>query len=218
MDQAQGTAEKFYGQAKDAASDAAEGVRKTASSFEDMVRHTIENKPYTAVAIALGLAGCSAERLARYRLTTQEKEAPVPDGQLAPLTHMRETMFHHRSTEFEPRISAIAGHLRAIEKELGGMGKSAGRRASSSASAAGNQIADVIGPILSEIVDRFRRGQSLAVDEATSFGNEAVKTGARLGNERSAARIASEAKHRPLVTLAVAIGVGVLIGIAGRRE
>jgi len=96
-------------------------------------------------------------------------------------------MFHHRSTEFEPRISAIAGHLRAIEKELGGMGKSAGRRASSSASAAGNQIADAIGPILSEIVDRFRRGQSLAVDEATSFGNEAVKTGARLGNERSAA-------------------------------
>ena len=55
MDQAQGTAEKFYGQAKDAASDAAEGVRKTASSFEDMVRHTIENKPYTAVAIALGI-------------------------------------------------------------------------------------------------------------------------------------------------------------------
>jgi hypothetical protein len=30
-------------------------VRKTASSFEDMVRHTIENRPYTAVAIALGI-------------------------------------------------------------------------------------------------------------------------------------------------------------------
>jgi uncharacterized protein YjbJ (UPF0337 family) len=55
MDQAQGTAEKFYGQAKDAASDAADGVRRTASSFEDVVRHTIENKPYTAVAIALGI-------------------------------------------------------------------------------------------------------------------------------------------------------------------
>ena len=54
-DQAQGTAEKFYGQAKDAASDAAEGVRKTAASFEDTLHHTIRNKPYTAVAIALGL-------------------------------------------------------------------------------------------------------------------------------------------------------------------
>ena len=55
IDQAQGTAEKFYGQAKDAASDAAEGVRKTAVSFEDTLHHTIQNKPYTAVAIALGL-------------------------------------------------------------------------------------------------------------------------------------------------------------------
>jgi ElaB/YqjD/DUF883 family membrane-anchored ribosome-binding protein len=54
-DQPQGTAEKFHGQVKDAASDAADGVRKTASSFEDMVRHTIENKPYAAAAIALGI-------------------------------------------------------------------------------------------------------------------------------------------------------------------
>jgi uncharacterized protein YjbJ (UPF0337 family) len=55
VDQAQGTAENLYGQAKDAASDAAEGVRKTAMSFEDTLRHTIENKPYTAVAIALSV-------------------------------------------------------------------------------------------------------------------------------------------------------------------
>jgi hypothetical protein len=126
-------------------------------------------------------------------------------------------MFHHRSTEFDPRISAIAGHLRAIEKELGGMGKSAGRRASASASVAGNQIADAIGPILSEIVDRFRRGQSLALEEAASFSNEAVKSGARVGKD-ALQRIATETKHRPLVILAVAIGVGVLIGIAGRRK
>jgi hypothetical protein len=46
-------------------------------------------------------------------------------------------MCHHRSTEFDPRISAIASHLRAIEKELGGIGKSASRRASAGASAAG---------------------------------------------------------------------------------
>ena len=55
IDQAQGTAENLYGQAKDAASDAAEGVRKAEISFEDTLRHTIETKPYTAVAIALGL-------------------------------------------------------------------------------------------------------------------------------------------------------------------
>jgi uncharacterized protein YjbJ (UPF0337 family) len=55
LDQAQGTAENLYGQAKHVASGTAEGVRKTASSFEDIVRHTIEDSPYTAVAIALAL-------------------------------------------------------------------------------------------------------------------------------------------------------------------
>lgn len=55
IDQAQGTAEKLYGQVRDATSDAADGVRKTASSFEDIIRHTVEERPYTAVAIAIGL-------------------------------------------------------------------------------------------------------------------------------------------------------------------
>jgi uncharacterized protein YjbJ (UPF0337 family) len=55
IDQAQGAAENLYGQAKDAAGSAAEGVRQTASSVEDIVRRTIEDRPYTAVAIALGL-------------------------------------------------------------------------------------------------------------------------------------------------------------------
>lgn len=55
IDQAQGTAENLYGQAKDAASSAAQGVRKSASSFEDIVRQTIEDRPYMAVAVALGL-------------------------------------------------------------------------------------------------------------------------------------------------------------------
>ena len=66
-------------------------------------------------------------------------------------------MFHHRSTEFDPRLSAIAGHLRAIEKELGGIGRSASHHASAGASAAGNQIAEAIWPILNDIADRFGR-------------------------------------------------------------
>jgi hypothetical protein len=126
-------------------------------------------------------------------------------------------MFHQRSTAFDPRISAIAGHLRAIENELGSLGKSAGRRASVSASAAGDQIADVIGPILSDFVDRFRRGQRTAVDEAASFSNEAVRIGAKVGSD-ALGRIASQTKQHPLLTLGVAIGVGILIGAAARRN
>jgi hypothetical protein len=123
----------------------------------------------------------------------------------------REYIFQHRSREFDPRISTIAGHLRAIEKELGGIRQSAGRRAAAGASAAGNQIADAIGPILHEILDRF------GVDEVARVGNEAAKIGARVGGD-ALERIATQAKNRAFVTLAVAIGVGVLVGMAVRRS
>jgi hypothetical protein len=89
-------------------------------------------------------------------------------------------MFQHRASEFDPRVSAIAGHLRAIEKELGEIGRrSASRNASANASTAGKQIAEAIWPILNDIADRFGRGQRAAVDEAASWGNEAVKIAAR---------------------------------------
>ncbi len=55
LNQAQGSAERMYGEAKDAASEAAQGVRTAAQSFEDIVRNTIETRPYTAAAIALGI-------------------------------------------------------------------------------------------------------------------------------------------------------------------
>jgi hypothetical protein len=126
-------------------------------------------------------------------------------------------MFQHRSTEFDPRIGAIVDHLRAIEKELGALGKTAGRQASATAAAAGDQIADAIGPILNDIGARFRRGQRLAVDEAASIGNQAVSLGAKVGSD-ALGRIASQAKQRPVFMLAVAIGVGFLIGAAVRRN
>jgi hypothetical protein len=126
-------------------------------------------------------------------------------------------MFQHRASQFDPRVAAIAGHLRAIEKELGSLGKTAGRRASSGVSAASTQIVEAIWPILNEIGDSFRRGQRVAVDEAASFGNEAVKLGTRMGSD-ALGQIADHAKRRPLFTLAVAIGVGVLIGAVVRRD
>ena len=126
-------------------------------------------------------------------------------------------MFQHRASKLDPRVSAIAGHLRAIEKELGGIGRSASRNASASASTAGKQIAEAIWPILNDIVDRFGRGQRAAIDEAASFGKEAVKISARAGND-ALSRIATQAKTRPLAAFAVAIGVGILIAVAVRRS
>ena len=126
-------------------------------------------------------------------------------------------MFQPRSSEFDPRVSAIADHLRAIESELGAIGKIAGRRASSGASAAAGQIVDAVGPILRDMMDRLRRGQRMALDEATSFGTEAVRAGARAGNN-ALDRLGDQAKQRPLFTTAVALGIGMLIGFAVRPD
>jgi hypothetical protein len=126
-------------------------------------------------------------------------------------------MFHHRSSVLAPRISVIEGHLRALERELEKVGGGAGRRTSAAASAAGDQLSDAITTILSEMVDRFRNGRRLAGDEAASLGNEAFRVGTRIGND-TLHRIATEVEHRPLATLAVAMGAGILIGFAGRRR
>ena len=126
-------------------------------------------------------------------------------------------MFHYRSSPLDPRLVAITGHLRAIEKELGSIGKGAGRRASESALAAGNQINDAIWPVLNAIADRYLRLQSVAVDEAANFSDNAVKTGSKLGTD-ALERFAVQAKRSPLVTLSVAVGLGFLIGFAFRRQ
>jgi ElaB/YqjD/DUF883 family membrane-anchored ribosome-binding protein len=115
------------------------------------------------------------------------------------------------------RISSIEGHLRAIEKEMGRLGMTAGRRASTRASQARSQLSDVIGPVLNEIAALVRSGGRTAADEAANFGNEAFRVGARMGNE-ALQRLETETEERPLIMLAVAIGVGVLIGIIGRRR
>ena len=119
-------------------------------------------------------------------------------------------MFHQRSSAFAPSISAIEGRLRALESELERVGRKAGRRASATVSAAGDNIGDAIASAVTEIVDRFRSGRRFAGNEAVRFGNEAAK----FGND-ALERVATEVEHRPLITLAVAVGVGILIGMAG---
>jgi hypothetical protein len=120
-------------------------------------------------------------------------------------------MFHYRSSA---DYSAMDHRLRAIESELARIG----RRASRQASTTSEQIGDALAPIMSEIADRIRSGGRYAGDEAARLGNEAVRLGRRVGND-TLERVATEVEHRPLVTLAVAIGVGMLIGgMAGRRH
>jgi uncharacterized protein YjbJ (UPF0337 family) len=53
--QAEGTLQDIYGQAKEAAANTAQAVRESAEDADDFVRTTIEQRPYTAAAIALGV-------------------------------------------------------------------------------------------------------------------------------------------------------------------
>jgi uncharacterized protein YjbJ (UPF0337 family) len=53
--QAEGAVQDAYGQVKETASDAGEAIRESASDAEDFLRTTIEERPYTAAAVALAI-------------------------------------------------------------------------------------------------------------------------------------------------------------------
>jgi uncharacterized protein YjbJ (UPF0337 family) len=64
MNQVAGAAQDLYGQARETAGDAAAAVKRQAEGLEEVLRDTIETRPYTAVAIALAL-GWFIGRLSR---------------------------------------------------------------------------------------------------------------------------------------------------------
>ncbi len=53
INQAAGAVQDLYGQAKESAADAAQAVRRSAKDAEDIVRDTIEQRPYTTAFVAL---------------------------------------------------------------------------------------------------------------------------------------------------------------------
>jgi ElaB/YqjD/DUF883 family membrane-anchored ribosome-binding protein len=121
-------------------------------------------------------------------------------------------MFHHRSSAFGPSVTAIQKHLGAVEKELEKMGRIAGGRGSAAAAAASDQIGDSISSIssiLGDMLDRFRLGRQVAGEQAS----RALDLGGKYGGD-ALQRVTNELEDRPLITLGVAVGIGVLIGAA----
>jgi ElaB/YqjD/DUF883 family membrane-anchored ribosome-binding protein len=125
-------------------------------------------------------------------------------------------MFHRRSSEFEPRIAAITDHLRGIRMELGAIGDRASQNASSATAAAVDQIADAIRPVLQDIEDRLRAGQRRAVDRAAVLANEALRSGSDAGRY-TLERVGEQTEEHPFAAIAIALGVGFLIGVAAYR-
>jgi ElaB/YqjD/DUF883 family membrane-anchored ribosome-binding protein len=122
-------------------------------------------------------------------------------------------MFQYRKSEFAPSVAAIQKHLGAVEKELERIGRIAGRQTSAAAATASEQVGDAISTILSEMLDRFRKGGQVAGDQAGRLGNQALDLSAKYGSD-ALQRVAGQAEDRPLMTVAVALGIGILIGAA----
>ena len=105
--------------------------------------------------------------------------------------------------------SEIERRLRALEKSL----EKIRARASTNARDTAENLGDVIGSALSVWADRFREGASTVGDQSAALGRDAAKLGTVALN-----RIADETGRRPLFALAVAVGVGILIGMAARNS
>jgi ElaB/YqjD/DUF883 family membrane-anchored ribosome-binding protein len=111
-------------------------------------------------------------------------------------------MLQHRSPEFSSSVTAIQKHLGAVQDELENIGRIAGQRGYAAASDAGERAGDVLSSIASDIIERFRTRSRQAAQLGSSYGGDAVQ------------RVSSEVQDRPLVTLGVAVVVGLLIGAA----
>ena len=84
--------------------------------------------------------------------------------------------------------------------------QSLGSRTATDAARAADGIGDAVASALSGMADRLRGGATSAGRGAAKLGQDALR------------RLTDEAEHRPLVLMAVAVGVGILIGLSIPRH
>jgi ElaB/YqjD/DUF883 family membrane-anchored ribosome-binding protein len=96
----------------------------------------------------------------------------------------------------------IARLMRDLENRVGRLNTLTRQGASHAASDASDYVSEAV----SEVVDRIRNGAHTASDEAARVGSDALR------------RVEEEVEQRPLLTLAIAAGIGFLAGMAGRRH
>jgi ElaB/YqjD/DUF883 family membrane-anchored ribosome-binding protein len=101
--------------------------------------------------------------------------------------------------EIEREIARLMGDL---ENRVGRLRTLTKGGAAHAASEAGEYVTEA----LAETAERLRNGAHAMTDEAARFGSEALR------------KIEDEVEQRPLLTLAIAAGIGFLAGMAGRRH
>jgi ElaB/YqjD/DUF883 family membrane-anchored ribosome-binding protein len=116
-------------------------------------------------------------------------------------------------------MTASSRYTRAISSEVGDIERRLRTlqngleklRARSTANA--RDTADSLGDALSSALlgwsERFRQGASTLGDQSAALGKDAARYGAA-----ALSQISKETEQRPLIAIAVALGVGILIGMA----
>jgi len=123
-------------------------------------------------------------------------------------------MFGHSSYErMSSEMADMGRRMRSLEGRLERTGNSAASRASSAFSRTADGVGDTLATAFGHLAEQFRNGSRLTGDDAQRFARDAAK----MGND-ALRRLSREVEHRPLVLLAVAAGVGFLVGMAGRRN
>jgi ElaB/YqjD/DUF883 family membrane-anchored ribosome-binding protein len=102
-------------------------------------------------------------------------------------------------------VGEIERRLRILERSI----EKLGARASSNARDTADGLGEAVASALSSWVERFRQGASSLGDESAALGKDAARYGTAALNQ-----ISNETERRPLIAVAVALGVGILIGMA----
>lgn len=106
-------------------------------------------------------------------------------------------------------VRDLERRLRVLEREL----ERGVRHASGSAIGSASDVGQMVASVLNKLAERVRSGAEAFGGEAGRIREEATRIGTQ-----GLRRLASEVEYRPLLTLAVAVGVGVLIGLSSRRR
>jgi ElaB/YqjD/DUF883 family membrane-anchored ribosome-binding protein len=102
-------------------------------------------------------------------------------------------------------IAQIGRLVRELEEQLAHLAKSVAFDARDASS----QVPDMISQVLSDLSERFR---TTVQTSARSVGHEATRVGAGMWH-----KLEDEVVHRPLAALAIAAGIGFVIGALNRR-
>jgi ElaB/YqjD/DUF883 family membrane-anchored ribosome-binding protein len=116
------------------------------------------------------------------------------------------------SSRYSRNVEEIDRRLGLLEQNL----EKIGARASTNARETAEGLGDAIASALAGWAGRFRQSASALGSQSASLGKNLGEDTAKLGSA-ALRRLSDETEHHPLVALAVAVGVGVLIGLVSRK-